>query len=217
MSREAEALHKAYELLRDEVRQNVREGCEFAVASANDALDEAKTELSRLANGAPGDATSVGAGLSRNIAALVDARCASISEAKVARAATALSEELRDVEGRCSSAVEAARADAATALETTTKKYEATTELQASTATKAMSQAVRKCAAEAKQAADDAREATERVVLAAVAEARRAAERDAERLSRELRAVDARGAAAAVARGVLPFVVSRRWHTFTAW
>ena len=55
-------------------------------------------------------------------------------------------------------------------------------------------------------------------VLAAVAEARRAAERDAERLSREVRAVDARGAAAAVARGALPFdVVSRRWHSLTAW
>ena len=39
LSREADALHKAYELLRDEVRQNVREGCEFAVASANDASD----------------------------------------------------------------------------------------------------------------------------------------------------------------------------------
>ena len=34
-------------------------GCESAVASANDALDEAKTELSRLAkDGAPSDATS---------------------------------------------------------------------------------------------------------------------------------------------------------------
>ena len=64
-----------------EVRQNVREGCEFAVASANDALDEAKTELSRLANdGAPSDATSVGAGLARNIATLVDARAAAVSD-----------------------------------------------------------------------------------------------------------------------------------------
>ena len=121
-----------------EVRQNVREGCEFAVASANDALDEAKTELSRLANdGAPSDATSVGAGLARNIATLVDARAAVVSDVKVARVAStlraeaaetsqrisesaseertkrddahnALSDEVRRVEERCSAAVEAA-------------------------------------------------------------------------------------------------------------
>ena len=212
-----------------EVRQNVREGCEFAVASANDALDEAKTELSRLANdGAPTDATSVGAGLARNIATLVDARAAAVSDVKVARVASALraeaaetsqrhaesaheertkrddahnalSDEVRRVEERCSAAVDAARNDAETALAAATLKYQSDAEQRANTSKKETAHAVKRCAAEAKQAADDAREATERVVLAAVAEARRAAERDAERLSREVRAVDARGAAAAAA------------------
>ena len=80
------------------VRQNVREGCEFAVASANDALDEAKTELSRLANdGAPSDATSVGAGLARNVATLVDARAAAVSDTKVARVPGAAGRGCRDV------------------------------------------------------------------------------------------------------------------------
>jgi uncharacterized Ntn-hydrolase superfamily protein len=62
-------------------------------------------------------------------------------------------------------------------------------------------------------------------VLAAVAEARRAAERDAERLSREVRAVDARGAAAAAAavdgcrqvagESATHAVVLRRLRSFT--
>ena len=81
----------------------MREGCEFAaLASANDALDEAKTELSRLANdGAPTDATSVGAGLARNIATLVDARAAAVSDVKVARArASALRAEAAETSQR---------------------------------------------------------------------------------------------------------------------
>ena len=157
-----------------EVRQNVREGCEFAVASANDALDEAKTELSRLANdGAPSDATSVGAGLARNIATLVDARAAAVSDAKVARVASALraeaaetsqrisesaheertkrddahnalSDEVRRVEERCSAAVDAARNDAETALAAATLKYQSDAEQRAAAATKATTHAVRK-------------------------------------------------------------------------
>ena len=181
-----------------EVRQNVREGCEFAVASANDALDEAKTELSRLANdGAPTDATSVGAGLARNIATLVDARAAAVSDVKVARVASALrteaaetsqrhaesaheertkrddahnalSDEVRRLEERCSAAVEAARSDASKSLDAATQQYQSDAEQRASTSKKETAHAVRKCASEAKQAADDAREATERVVLACV-------------------------------------------------
>ena len=144
----------------------------------------------------------------------------SASEERTKRddAHNALSDEVRSVERRCGADIEAARADASKALAAATQQYQSDAEQRASTSKKETAHAVRKCAAEAKQAADDAREATERVVLAAVAEARRAAERDAERLSREVRAVDARGAAAAVARGVLPFdVVSRRWRSLTAY
>ena len=207
LSREADSLHKAYELLRDEVRQNVREGCEFAVASANDALDEARTELSRLANnGAPADATSVGAGLAKNVAALV----ASISEEQVERAASVLRSEAADASLRhaeaaadekarrddetsaLGEAVQAVERRCATAIETATRTSEAA-------AHKMTKHAVQRCATEAKAAADDTREATERVVLAAVSDARRAAELSATALSREIRAVDARGAAAAAA------------------
>ena len=64
------------------VRQNVREG-RIRRRVGERCLDEAKTELSRLANdGAPSDATSVGAGLARNIATLVDARAAAVSTSR---------------------------------------------------------------------------------------------------------------------------------------
>ena len=199
LSREADALHKAYELLRD-----VGPASLFRVAamarSATTGLPHRKSArtCARAASSPSRRRTTlwtrprpscrdwrttarqatrraVGAGLARNIATLVDARAAAVSDVKVARVASALrteaaetsqrisesaheertkrddahnalSDEVRRVEERCSAAVDAARNDAETALAAATLKYQSDAEQRAAAATKATTHAVRKCA-----------------------------------------------------------------------